>query len=159
TTGSRNIEGSGKSVSTASTTICGSSRRKSTKTNGVTNRAISRSNANGRSNVATRNSIDLDRDPHSIIGTRVLAAPRALVFSAWTDPKHLVQWWGPRQVPVDRGARARHSRIRRRQGPRADDGEARRLSRSARHGAHVDARQRISGERSQCFAQVICAPA
>ncbi|MGI8527779.1 MAG: SRPBCC domain-containing protein [Pseudolabrys sp.] len=20
---------------------------------------------------------------------------RALVFSAWTDPKHLAQWWGP----------------------------------------------------------------
>jgi uncharacterized protein YndB with AHSA1/START domain len=45
--------------------------------------------------VATRNSIDLDRDPRSIVGTRVLAAPRALVFSVWTDPKHLVQWWGP----------------------------------------------------------------
>ena len=43
----------------------------------------------------TRNSIDLDRDPHSIIGTRVLAAPRTLVFSVWTDPNHLVQWWGP----------------------------------------------------------------
>ena len=45
--------------------------------------------------MATRNSIDLDRDPRSIVGTRVLAAPRALVFSVWTDPKHLVQWWGP----------------------------------------------------------------
>ena len=45
--------------------------------------------------MTTRNSIDLDRDPLSIVGTRVLAAPRALVFSVWTDPKHLVQWWGP----------------------------------------------------------------
>jgi len=45
--------------------------------------------------VATRNSIDLDHDPRSIVGTRVLAAPRTLVFSVWTDPKHLVQWWGP----------------------------------------------------------------
>ena len=45
--------------------------------------------------MATRNSIDLDRDPLSIIGTRVLAAPRTLVFSVWSDPKHLVQWWGP----------------------------------------------------------------
>lgn len=45
--------------------------------------------------MAARNSIDLDYDPRSIIGTRVLAAPRALVFSVWTDPKHLVQWWGP----------------------------------------------------------------
>jgi uncharacterized protein YndB with AHSA1/START domain len=41
------------------------------------------------------NSIDLERDPRSIIGTRVFDAPRALVFSVWTDPKHLAQWWGP----------------------------------------------------------------
>jgi uncharacterized protein YndB with AHSA1/START domain len=27
--------------------------------------------------------------------TRVFDAPRALVFEAWTDPKHLSQWWGP----------------------------------------------------------------
>ena len=27
--------------------------------------------------------------------TRVFAAPRALVFQAWTDPKHVAQWWGP----------------------------------------------------------------
>ena len=39
--------------------------------------------------------VDLDRDPRSIIGTREFDAPRALVFSAWTDPKHLAQWWGP----------------------------------------------------------------
>ena len=30
-----------------------------------------------------------------MIGTRVFDAPRDLVFSAWTDPKHLAQWWGP----------------------------------------------------------------
>jgi len=28
------------------------------------------------------------------IFTRVIAAPRALVFKAWTDPKKLAQWWG-----------------------------------------------------------------
>jgi uncharacterized protein YndB with AHSA1/START domain len=28
--------------------------------------------------------------------TRVLNAPRELVFKTWTDPKHLAQWWGPR---------------------------------------------------------------
>jgi uncharacterized protein YndB with AHSA1/START domain len=27
--------------------------------------------------------------------TRVFDAPRALVFRAWTDPRHLAQWWGP----------------------------------------------------------------
>ena len=28
--------------------------------------------------------------------TRAFDAPRELVFKAWTDPKHLAQWWGPR---------------------------------------------------------------
>jgi uncharacterized protein YndB with AHSA1/START domain len=28
--------------------------------------------------------------------TRHFAAPRALVWRAWTDPKHLAAWWGPR---------------------------------------------------------------
>jgi uncharacterized protein YndB with AHSA1/START domain len=37
--------------------------------------------------VAAKNSIDLETDPRSIIGTRVLRR-RA-------DPKHLAQWWGP----------------------------------------------------------------
>jgi len=30
-----------------------------------------------------------------LILTRVFNAPRALVYQAWTDPKHLAQWWGP----------------------------------------------------------------
>ena len=45
--------------------------------------------------MAANNSIDLDQDPRVMIGTRVLDAPRELVFSVWTDPKHLAQWWGP----------------------------------------------------------------
>ncbi len=28
--------------------------------------------------------------------TRVFNAPRELVFKAWTDAKHLAQWWGPK---------------------------------------------------------------
>lgn len=28
--------------------------------------------------------------------TRVLDAPRELVFEAWTNPDHIVQWWGPK---------------------------------------------------------------
>lgn len=27
--------------------------------------------------------------------TRLLDAPRELVFKAWTDPKQLAKWWGP----------------------------------------------------------------
>jgi uncharacterized protein YndB with AHSA1/START domain len=45
--------------------------------------------------VSARNSIDFDRDPRMIIATRVFDAPRDLVFAAWTDQKHLAQWWGP----------------------------------------------------------------
>ena len=45
--------------------------------------------------MAATNSLDLEKDPRSIIGWRVFNAPRELVFSAFTDPKHLAQWWGP----------------------------------------------------------------
>ena len=42
-----------------------------------------------------RFSTDLKSDPKVICGTRIFDAPRALVFSAWTMPEHLAQWWGP----------------------------------------------------------------
>ena len=45
--------------------------------------------------MAATNSLDLETDPRSIIGIREFDAPRELVFAAWTDPKHLSQWWGP----------------------------------------------------------------
>ena len=45
--------------------------------------------------MAATNSLDLLSDPRSIIGMREFDAPRELVFSAFTDPKHLAQWWGP----------------------------------------------------------------
>ena len=34
--------------------------------------------------------------PTSVIITRIFDAPRALVFKAWTDPKHMARWWGPK---------------------------------------------------------------
>lgn len=34
----------------------------------------------------------LDRE---IVLSRVVAAPRELVFRAWTDPRHLPKWFGP----------------------------------------------------------------
>ena len=34
--------------------------------------------------------------------TRVFAAPRTLVFRAWTDPTHAVRWWGPKNYPAVR---------------------------------------------------------
>lgn len=30
-----------------------------------------------------------------LIIERVYDAPRALVYKAWTDPKHVAEWWGP----------------------------------------------------------------
>lgn len=30
-----------------------------------------------------------------IVSTRIVNASRELVFTAWTDPKHLINWWGP----------------------------------------------------------------
>jgi uncharacterized protein YndB with AHSA1/START domain len=45
--------------------------------------------------VAARNSLDLEQDPCAIIGTRILDAPRTLVFDVWMDPKHMAHWWGP----------------------------------------------------------------
>jgi uncharacterized protein YndB with AHSA1/START domain len=33
---------------------------------------------------------------HEVVITRVLDAPCELVWKAWTDPKHLAQWWGPK---------------------------------------------------------------
>jgi uncharacterized protein YndB with AHSA1/START domain len=39
--------------------------------------------------------VDLASNPRSIIGVREFDAPRDLVFAAFTDSKHLAQWWGP----------------------------------------------------------------
>jgi len=41
---------------------------------------------------AARDTWALDRE---IVLSRVLDAPRELVFKAWSDPKLLVQWFGP----------------------------------------------------------------
>ncbi|HXL81520.1 MAG TPA: SRPBCC domain-containing protein, partial [Pyrinomonadaceae bacterium] len=35
------------------------------------------------------------RKPELVI-TRFFDAPRELVWQAWTDPKQLVKWWGPK---------------------------------------------------------------
>lgn len=32
---------------------------------------------------------------HEVVIRRALNAPRELVFQVWTDPAHLVHWWGP----------------------------------------------------------------
>ena len=40
----------------------------------------------------TTTSTTADRE---IVTTRLIAAPRALVFEAWTDPRHVAHWFGP----------------------------------------------------------------
>ncbi|HSD07458.1 SRPBCC family protein [Flavobacterium sp.] len=30
-----------------------------------------------------------------IVSTRIVKAPRELVYRAWTEPEHLKKWWGP----------------------------------------------------------------
>lgn len=40
-------------------------------------------------------STDAQSDREFVI-TRVLNAPRELVFKVWTEPKHIEQWWGPK---------------------------------------------------------------
>jgi uncharacterized protein YndB with AHSA1/START domain len=32
---------------------------------------------------------------NELVIIRTFAAPRTLVWQAWTDPKHIMQWWGP----------------------------------------------------------------
>ena len=39
-------------------------------------------------------------DEGEILLTRVLDAPRALVWQAWTDPAHLMRWFGPESIAV-----------------------------------------------------------
>jgi uncharacterized protein YndB with AHSA1/START domain len=34
-------------------------------------------------------------EEQELVLIRVFDAPRELVFKVWTDPKHVVQWWGP----------------------------------------------------------------
>jgi len=36
-----------------------------------------------------------DTANREIVITRLISAPRALVFQAFTQPEHLIQWWGP----------------------------------------------------------------
>jgi uncharacterized protein YndB with AHSA1/START domain len=36
------------------------------------------------------------QESREIVISRVVDAPRELVWQAWTDPKHVVRWWGPK---------------------------------------------------------------
>jgi uncharacterized protein YndB with AHSA1/START domain len=40
-------------------------------------------------------SIDTEATERELVVTRILDAPRALVFKAWTEPDRAARWWGP----------------------------------------------------------------
>src|SRR5204863_5640636 len=48
-----------------------------------------------RSIMSTKTHVAYPSD-REIIFTRTLPAPRELVWQAWTDPQHVVHWWGPK---------------------------------------------------------------
>jgi uncharacterized protein YndB with AHSA1/START domain len=43
---------------------------------------------------------DIDVAENQVVYTRVFAAPRDLVFEAWTRPEHVRRWWGQRRFTV-----------------------------------------------------------
>ena len=43
----------------------------------------------------------IDNDALELVIEHVYDAPRELVFEVWSDPKHLVHWWGPRDDDRD----------------------------------------------------------
>jgi uncharacterized protein YndB with AHSA1/START domain len=48
--------------------------------------------------MTTSMTVPSDRE---ILITRELAAPRRLVFEAWTRPEHVARWWGPRGYTLE----------------------------------------------------------
>jgi uncharacterized protein YndB with AHSA1/START domain len=54
--------------------------------------------------VAARNNLAVspvqEPEDRTLVITRVFKAPRTLVFEAWTDPKAVVKWMGPRSHPA-----------------------------------------------------------
>src|SRR3990172_7627541 len=75
--GSRSTAGSGSRGSIAWRPTSGSSRAR-------------------RGSMAARNSASTKAADSDLIITRVFAAPRGLGFAAWTQPRHLRQWWAPK---------------------------------------------------------------
>jgi uncharacterized protein YndB with AHSA1/START domain len=54
--------------------------------------------------VGAKRDVLVPADQPVIEFTRLLAAPRALVWEVWSDPKHIAQWWGPTGFSVTQHA-------------------------------------------------------
>jgi uncharacterized protein YndB with AHSA1/START domain len=46
--------------------------------------------------MAEKNNPTSPTTDRELVITRVFDAPRSLVFTAWTEPERIKQWWGPR---------------------------------------------------------------
>jgi uncharacterized protein YndB with AHSA1/START domain len=46
--------------------------------------------------MAARSNAAAEPAERELVITRIFDAPRSLVFKTWTEPEHLVHWWGPR---------------------------------------------------------------
>lgn len=55
------------------------------------------SSLSGKSDSPWRNS-SIDRE---IVLTRVIDAPRSLVYAAWADPHHIGEWFGPEGMAIE----------------------------------------------------------
>src|SRR5271170_5128457 len=44
----------------------------------------------------TKSSASTESSEWDLVITRVFDAPRELVFKAWTETRHVAQWWGPK---------------------------------------------------------------
>ncbi len=43
-----------------------------------------------------KSTIPTNPEEHELVITRVLDAPRALVWKAWTEPERVKRWWRPK---------------------------------------------------------------
>jgi uncharacterized protein YndB with AHSA1/START domain len=44
----------------------------------------------------------VEQSQDELVLTRTFDAPRELVFKAWSEPERLMQWWGPKGMPMTR---------------------------------------------------------
>ena len=50
--------------------------------------------------MTTKNNAEVKAPSREILITRLLDAPREMVWEAWNDPKQAAQWWGPRGFTI-----------------------------------------------------------
>lgn len=42
-----------------------------------------------------QNTFEMNHEGTELVITRIVNAPRELVYKVWTEPEHLAAWWGP----------------------------------------------------------------